>query len=70
MKPARIEALAWVLIYGGLLAASLGVFVLEYGAQGSVLGTVLCVAGVTALLAGTVLIYVRSRVSDSHHSPH
>ena len=57
----RIEALVWVLIYGGLLVFGLGVALsrggLDYGWSVSVVGIVIAVAGV-------VLIYVRSRMSD------
>ena len=57
----RIETLVWVLIYGGLLVFGLGVALsrggLDYGWSVSVVGIVIAVAGV-------VLIYVRSRMSD------
>jgi hypothetical protein len=62
MKAARLDLLAWALIYAGLLVACLGAFLLRYGDEGSPLGVVLCVAGVAAVLLGTVLIYLRSRV--------
>jgi vacuolar-type H+-ATPase subunit I/STV1 len=61
VSPGRIEALVWVLIYGGLLAFGLGVALsrggLGYGWGVSVVGIVIAVAGV-------VLVYVRSRMSD------
>ena len=57
----RIETWIWVLIYGGLLVCGLGVALsrggLAYGWAVSVIGIVLAVAGV-------VLIYVRSRMTD------
>ena len=57
----RIEAWVWVLIYGGLLVCGLGVALsrggVDYGWTVSVVGIVLAVAGV-------VLVYVRSRMSD------
>jgi len=56
-----IEALVWVLVYGGLLVFGLGVALsrggLDYGWSVSVAGLVIAVAG-------AVLIYVRSRMSD------
>ena len=61
LVPGRIEALVWVLIYGGLLVFGLGVALshagLYYGWGVSVVGLVIAVAGV-------VLIYVRSRMTD------
>ena len=57
----RIEALVWVLVYGGLLVFGLGAALsrggLDYGWGVSVIGIVVAVAGV-------VLVYVRSRMSD------
>ena len=57
----RIETWVWVLIYGGLLVCGLGVALsrggLDYGSAVSVIGIVFAVAGV-------VLVYVRSRMSD------
>jgi hypothetical protein len=57
MRAATVEALVWVLIYGGLLLGGLGLFV---DREGSVLGIVMVVIG--ALLAGIVLVWVRSRM--------
>ena len=61
LAPGRIEALVWVLIYGGLLVFGLGVALsrggLDYGWSVSIAGIVFAVAGV-------VLIYVRSRMTD------
>jgi hypothetical protein len=59
MKPATVEALVWVLVYGGLLLLCLGLFVQR--ADGP-LGAVLMVAGGIVAVAGVVLIYVRSRM--------
>ena len=57
----RVETWVWVLIYGGLLVCGLGVALsrggLGYGWTVSVIGIVFAVAGV-------VLVYVRSRMSD------
>ena len=61
----RIEALVWVLIYGGMLVFALGVALsragLDYGWSVSVVGIVIAVAGV-------VLIYVRSRMAERSDS--
>ncbi len=59
---ARVEVLVWVLIYGGLLSAGLGI-ALERGGQG--FGWGVAIGGATAALAGMVLIWIRSRMSDS-----
>jgi hypothetical protein len=59
MRAATVEALVWVLIYGGLLLGGLGLFV---DREGSALGIVMVVIGAVALLAGIVLVWVRSRM--------
>ncbi len=58
MKNAALETWVWVLVYGGLLLLSLGVFVQRADAA---LGWVLLVGGAVALAAGVVLIVVRAR---------
>ena len=55
---ARLDALAWGLIYGGLLAIGLGIAV---GRRQAELGWTLDTGGSAAVLAGAVLIVVRSR---------
>ena len=59
----RIERLSWVLIYGGLLAVVLGFFVDQQEAQDASLFYQL---GGLAVLAGAVLIYLRSRLHEDH----
>lgn len=59
MKTSTVEALVWVLIYGGLLLLCLGVFVARTDAP---LGWLLGLAGGAIAAAGVVLIYVRSRM--------
>lgn len=54
----RVERYTWVCIYGGLLALVLGSFVERQAAN----GTVLYVVGSAAVLAGVVMIYLRSRM--------
>ena len=58
MSNATLEKIIWLLIYSGLLLASLGVFVMR---SDTVLGWVIVVAGAVAAAAGAVLIWVRSR---------
>ncbi len=58
MKNARLEALVWMLIYGGLLLLCLGLFVRP---AGGALGWALIVIGGLVAAVGAVLIVVRSR---------
>ncbi len=66
MKTTTVETLAWVLIYGGLLVASLGLFVQR---AHDPLGWSLVVLGGLAAAAGVVLIVVRSRMTDPPADP-
>jgi hypothetical protein len=59
MRTSTVEALVWVLVYGGLLLLCLGLFVLRTGSQ---LGWPLVLAGGATAVAGAVLIYIRSRM--------
>jgi hypothetical protein len=59
MKTSTVEALAWVLIYGGLLLLSLGLFVVR---SDTMLGWLLGLAGGAVAVAGAVLIFLRSRM--------
>jgi F0F1-type ATP synthase assembly protein I len=59
MKPERVEALVWVLIYGGLLGVSLGWFLQS---RSEALGWALIVGGAIVAAIGAVLIVVRSRM--------
>jgi hypothetical protein len=59
MRASTVENFVWVLIYGGLLLGGLGLFV---DREGSALGIVMVVVGAVALLAGIVLVWVRSRM--------
>jgi hypothetical protein len=56
-----LEKLTWALLYGGLLAAGLGLFVEK---QDFAFGWSLVVGGGIAAAAGGVLIWVRSRIKD------
>ncbi|HZE91163.1 MAG TPA: hypothetical protein VE029_05555 [Rhizobacter sp.] len=62
MKTSTVEALVWVLVYGGGLTAALGLSVQR---AGNALGHVLVTAGALAVVLGVALIYVRSRMKDS-----
>ncbi len=57
----RIERAVWTLIYGGLLAIVLGLFIDQSGAQDASLFYQL---GGLAVAGGVVLIYVRSRLHE------
>jgi hypothetical protein len=59
---ARLEALIWILIYGGLFALVLGIASHDETAIG---GWSLSVLGILAAAAGVVLIVVRSRLRES-----
>lgn len=65
MKASTLETWVWVLIYGGLLAVSLGIFVMR---QDHMLGTVITTIGGVVAAAGVVLIYVRSRMGHAGDS--
>ena len=59
MSTQRIESLTWLLIYGGLAALSLGWFVRP---REGPWGELLLSGGAVAVVAGVVLIVVRSRM--------
>jgi hypothetical protein len=56
-----LEALIWVLIFGGLLTVVLGLSVQRNDA---VLGWSLFVGGASAAVLGAVLIFVRSKIKE------
>ncbi len=58
---AWIERLVWILIYGGLLAVVLGLFLVR-GGESVTLGSVLLAKGGIAAGAGVFLIWLRSRM--------
>jgi hypothetical protein len=58
---ARIDTLAWVLIYGGLFSLVLGIASHDETAIG---GWSLSVLGMLAAAAGIVLIVVRARLKE------
>jgi hypothetical protein len=59
---ARLDALTWTLIYGGLFGIVLG---LVTGGAHLVAGWSLGVLGALAVIAGIVLIVVRSRLRET-----
>ena len=59
MQAKKLEALVWILIYGGLLTLSLGVFVQRLHDP---IGWTLTIVGALVAAAGAVLIWVRSRM--------
>ncbi|HQY76876.1 MAG TPA: hypothetical protein PLT54_09075 [Rhodoferax sp.] len=59
----RLERLIWVLIYGGLLSVVLAMFVEKTQAQDA---GALYTGGALAVLAGAILIYVRSRMREEN----
>ena len=58
---ARLHALIWVLIYGGLLTLVLGLFTRRSDAA---LGCSLMIVGALVAAVGVALIYVRSRLKE------
>jgi hypothetical protein len=54
----KLEKWVWLLIYGGLLALCLGVFLRR---SDTVLGWVVMLAGSMAVVLGVVLVWVRSK---------
>ena len=58
-----IERLVWILIYGGLVVMSVGLFLVR--GDGPVLGSVLLVKGGIATGAGVFLIWLRSRMKKA-----
>jgi hypothetical protein len=61
-RTARIEALVWLLIYGGLIGAALGVALARNGAS---YGDAVVALGTLAVAAGIVLLWARSRLPES-----
>lgn len=61
MRNATLERLVWVLIFGGLLAFSLGLFVPD---NRSGLRVLLIAGGAGSAAAGVVLVAVRARRPD------
>ncbi len=58
MRNAALDRLIWVLIYGGLLLAALGLFMRR---ASSGLGATFISAGLVLAVLGAALVWVRSR---------
>jgi hypothetical protein len=63
VKLVRLERSIWVLIYGGLLAITLGAFIESSQGQD---GTDFYIGGAVAVLVGVVMIYLRSRLREEN----
>ncbi len=57
-----IQRFVWILIYGGLLAVSVGLFLTRGPDDGHLLGTVLMIKGAVVAAGGVFLIWLRSRL--------
>ncbi len=55
----RVERLVWILVYGGLIALVLGMFVQRYD---RLLADILQIVGTIVASSGALLIWVRSRM--------
>jgi hypothetical protein len=66
MNVRRIETLVWVLLYGGIVGASVGWFVTD---EDVALGLGLQIVGGVAAAVGALLIWVRSRHPDAPVAP-
>jgi hypothetical protein len=61
LDAARLDALVWTFVFGGLLVVVLGVSLQRGGAP---YGWAVAVAGALIVTAGVVLIWLRSRIRD------
>jgi hypothetical protein len=59
----RIEVWVWVLVYSGLILLGLG---LSAQRSDAAIGWLLVVAGGVAVVAGGVLVWVRSRINPDN----
>lgn len=62
MKPSKIHNLTWPLIFGGALVLMLGVSTVSADAS---IGWPIVLLGGLSVAVGVLLIYLRSRISDS-----
>ena len=72
MDAKRIEKWIWPLIYGGLLLLSLGLFVgrrIDGMGTGIGMSWAMVLIGVTGVVAGAVLLVLRSRLPDKPEVP-
>lgn len=62
MTKSQLGSWVWVLIYGGLLAVCVSVFLLRAGAQA--LGWWMLALGSAAAVSGAALVVVRARMEE------
>jgi hypothetical protein len=62
LSAARLDILIWSLVYGGLLVAGLGIALARNRER---YGVVLVAAGALAVAIGAVLVWVRSRLTET-----
>jgi uncharacterized membrane protein HdeD (DUF308 family) len=67
MRAATLEKLIWVLIFGGMLLLTLGLFMHRGG--GDELAWVVMLVGALAVLVGVVLVFVRARMNAGSAAP-
>ena len=60
-KLVRMERMVWLLIYGGLLSIVIAHFL---GETDEILAHTMRILGLAAVVAGGVLVYVRSRLRE------
>jgi hypothetical protein len=62
LSAARLDVLIWTLIYGGLLAAGLGIALARNGEH---YGVGIAIASALVVAIGAVLVWVRSRLPET-----
>ena len=62
LSAARVGALTWVLIFGGILMLGLGLVVRR---SDTVLGWIIAALSIAAIVIGVLLIWVRSRMEKT-----
>ena len=61
LDAARLDAIAWTLVFGGLLVVGVGIALQRNGAG---YGWGVVVAGALVVAAGVVVVWLRSRIRD------
>lgn len=65
MKPQTVEKLVWILIYGGMLSAMVGLWTMPSDPTDNPLALGLALVGGTLVATGAALVWVRSRMTPS-----